>query len=109
MAKVYIGESVKNGCGEIGVITTFDNQYITVDYPDRTASVVIDAFEKGYIKYVNKELQSEVLDSIAKAESIKKQKAEEERIAAEKAKAEKMVSATRKTINKRATLLKYIL
>lgn len=99
MVKIYIGERVKNGRGEIGVITAFDNQYITVNYLGRTASVVIDAFEKGYIKYENAELQSEVQDSIAKAELIKKQKAEEERIAAEKAKAEKKSLATRKLIS----------
>ena len=45
MVKIHIGERVKNGRGESGVITAFDNQYITVDYPSRTASVVIDAFE----------------------------------------------------------------
>ena len=51
MVKIHIGERVKNGRGESGVITAFDNQYITVNYPGRTASVVIYAFEKGYIKY----------------------------------------------------------
>ena len=87
MVKIHIGERVKNGRGESGVITAFDNQYITVDYPNRTASVVIDAFEKGYIKYENTKLQNEVQDCIAKIELMKKQKAEEERIAEEKEKA----------------------
>ena len=100
MVKIHIGERVKNGREESGVITAFDNQYITVDYPSRTASVVIDAFEKGYIKYENTKLQNEVQDCIDKIELMKKQKAEEERISAEKAKAEKRALAIKTpTIN----------
>ena len=100
MVKIHIGERVKNGRGESGVITAFDNQYITVDYPSRTASVVIDAFEKGYIKYENAKLQNEVQDCIAKIELMKKQKAEEKRIAEEKEKAEKKALAIKSpTIN----------
>ena len=97
MMNIYIGEQVKNLRGEIGVITTFNNQYIMVDYPDRTASVVLDAFEKGYIKYIDSKLQAEVKDSIAKIEALKRQKTEEERIAAEKARAEK-VEEERRTL-----------
>lgn len=77
MVKVHIGERVRNGRGEIGVISTLDNQCITINYPTRTASVVLDAFEKGYIKYESKELQSEVLESISKTKLIKKQKTED--------------------------------
>ena len=95
MEKIYVGERIKNKRGEMGIITAFDNQYITVDYPDRTASLMLDAFEKGYIKYENAELQCEVQESIAKIEAIKKQKAEEELIAARKAKAEKVALATK--------------
>ena len=86
MVEIYIGEQVRNRRGERGVITAFDSQYITVDYPDRTASVVIDGFEKGYIKYENAKLQDQVQESIAKAEIAEKQKEEEARAAAKKAK-----------------------
>ena len=40
MANIHIGEQVKNRRGEIGAITAFDNKFITVNYPKRTALLV---------------------------------------------------------------------
>ena len=95
MAEIHIGERVRNKRGEIGIITAFDDQNITIDYQSRTATVVSNAFEQGYIKYENTELQSKVQESIAEAKTRAAWEVEEKRrVAEEKAKVKKKASTT---------------
>ena len=44
--EIIVGEVIVNKLAEVGTITAFDGQYITVAYNDRTATFVADAFEK---------------------------------------------------------------
>ena len=86
MAKVIIGERVINKNEESGVIVYFDDKYINIQYNDRLGKLLINAFEEGYIKYENAELQNKVDEAIAQAKAEEERK-EKERIAEEKAKA----------------------
>lgn len=86
---IIVSQIVINKLAEVGTITAFDGQYITVAYNDRTAKFMADAFEKGHIRYLNEDLQKKVEESIAQAKREVAQKAEEARIAAERAKEEK--------------------
>jgi hypothetical protein len=81
--EIIVGEFVVNKLGEVGKITAFDAQYITVDYQSRTATLLINAFEQGHIRYVNTDLQKKIEEEIAQAKLEAAQKAEEARIAAE--------------------------
>ena len=83
---IIVGEIVVNKLAEVGTVTAFDGQYITVAYNDRTAMFMADAFEKGHIRYLNEELQKKCEESIAQEKIAAAQKAEEARIAAEKEK-----------------------
>ena len=51
----YIGERVMNKKGESGLITKVD-EFIHVDYEERSCMYEHDAFEKGYLEFVNTEL-----------------------------------------------------
>jgi hypothetical protein len=86
LVDILVGEFIVNKLAEVGTITAFDGQYITVAYNDRTATFIADAFEKGHIRYLNEDLQKKVEESIAQAKQEAAQKAEEARIAAEKEK-----------------------
>ena len=90
---IIVSQIVINKLAEVGTITAFDGQYITVAYNDRTAKFMADAFEKGHIRYLNEDLQKKVEESIAQAKREVAQKAEEARIAAERAKEEKKTKA----------------
>ena len=65
--KYTVSQLIVNKNGEVGNITTFDGQYITVAYNDRTAMFMADAFEKGHIRYLNEDLQKKAEESIAQA------------------------------------------
>lgn len=86
MADIFIGERVINKKKESGVIVYFDDKYINIQYYDRLGKLLINAFEEGYIKYENAELQNKVDEAIAQAKAEEERK-EKERIAEEKAKA----------------------
>ena len=86
--EIIVGEVIVNKLAEVGTITAFDGQYITVAYNDRTATFVADAFEKGHIRYLNEDLQKKAEEGIAQAKLEAEQKAEEARIAAENKKQE---------------------
>lgn len=90
---ILVGELIVNKNGEVGNITAFDGQYITVAYNDRTARFMADAFEKGHIRYLNEDLQKKAEESIAQAKRDAAQKAEEARIAEERAKEEEKAKA----------------
>lgn len=86
MAEIIIGERVINKREESGVIVCFDDKYINIQYNDRLGKLLINAFEEGYIKYENAELQNKVDEAIAQAR-LEEARKKEERIAEEKAKA----------------------
>ena len=77
---ILVGELIVNKNGEVGNITAFDGQYITVAYNDRTAMFMADAFEKGHVRYLQEDLQKKAEESIAQAKRDAAQKAEEARI-----------------------------
>ena len=97
MVDIIVGECVVNKVGEVGNIAAFDGRYVSVDYQDRVAKYESNAFEKGFIKYFNNELQDKVEESIALAAAEKKRKEEEARISAEKEEKEQKVK-TAKTL-----------
>jgi hypothetical protein len=80
LVDVLVGELIVNKNGEVGNITTFDGQYITVAYNDRTAMFMADSFEKGHIRYLNEDLQKKADECIEKAKCEAAQKAEAARI-----------------------------
>ena len=56
----YIGERVMNKKGESGLITKVD-EFIHVDYEDRSCMYEMDAFEKGYLEWLNPEIKQKVV------------------------------------------------
>ena len=86
MAKIIVGETVVNKLGERGVIRSFDEQFIYVDFKTRSARLEHTAFEKKLLRYERKELQKELDEDFAQARAEEDQKAAELRAAAEKAK-----------------------
>lgn len=80
MTDIIIGERVINKLGEVGVIVSFDDKYINVQYTDRLGKLLLNAFGEGYIKYENAELQRNVKKLIAQAKLEEARKAEEKRI-----------------------------
>jgi hypothetical protein len=83
MAKIVIGEIVINKLGTKGTIVSFDDKYISVDYGVRIAKLQANAFEEGFLKYENEDLQRDVAECINKVNLEKQKKAEEERITRE--------------------------
>lgn len=80
MADIIVGEKVINKSKEIGTIISFEDNIIVVDFKTRVAKLMSNAFDEGYLKYINIDLQSKI-DDVKKAE---KQKLEEERVLKEK-------------------------
>lgn len=81
MVDIIIGEKVINKSKEIGTIVSFENGIIAVDFKSRVAKLMSNAFEQGYLKYTNVDLQSQI-DEVKTAQI---QKSEEERMLKEKA------------------------
>lgn len=96
---IIVGELVVNKLGEMGTITAFDGQYITVDYQSRTARFLPNAFEQGHIRYVNTDLQKKIEEEIAQVKLEAAQKAEEARIAAENKKQAQKGQAAKKPVS----------
>ena len=92
---IIVDEYVVNKQGEVGTLTAFDGQYITVDYMDRRAMYQSDGFEKGHIRYLNDDLQGGLLAQIAQEKLEAEQKATDARIAEEPAKLLQEASATK--------------
>ena len=82
MAEVLVGEQVKNKAGEIGEIISVNKDYIQVQFVDRVANFLRDAFEKGFLVYTNAGLQNKI------DELLEQNKQEELRKAAEQAEEE---------------------
>ena len=89
---IIVGELVVNKRGEVGTITAFDSQYITVAYSDRTAKFMADAFEESHIRYLNEDLQKKIEEEIAQAKYEATEKAKQ----AQKAQAAKAPVASDK-------------
>ncbi len=70
-----IGQQVLNRKGEKGTVTKVDDVHIFVEFPDRTPVFQIDAFEKGFLTFVDPVMQKQVNDEVEAARA----KAEEER------------------------------
>ena len=60
MTEIIIGAKVINKLKQVGTIVYVDNTYIGVDFGNRTAKVQLDAFDKGFLKYENTDLQSAI-------------------------------------------------
>ena len=60
MAEIMVGEQVINNVGEMGKIISVNKDYIQVQFGDRVARFLHDAFEKGFLVYKNAELQNKI-------------------------------------------------
>ena len=67
MADIIIGEKVVNKARETGKILSFDDKYIVVEYKNRTTKVQLNAFDLGFLKYENADLQNKTSESVAQA------------------------------------------
>ena len=85
MAEIVIGEKVINNQKETGTIISFDGKVIAIQYSNRVGKLLGDAFEKGFIKYENTELQSKIDDRANAIKNKAEQEAEEKRIAKQNA------------------------
>ena len=79
MANIIVDERVINVRGEEGRIVSFDEDYIFVQFSNRTAKLQIDAFEKGFLRYEKAELQSKINEGLqlVKLQEENKRKATE--------------------------------
>ena len=99
MADVIIGEKVVNKARETGEILSFDDKYIIVEYKNRTTKVQLNAFDLGFLKYENVDLQNKTSESVAQAKIEEEQKAEEKlqaeasQVIEEKAKIEELMQS----------------
>ena len=84
MAEIMVGEQIVNKAKEMGKIISVKKDYIEVQFGDRVAKFLHNAFEKGFLVYTNGELQNKI------DERIEQNKMEELHKAAEKAEAERI-------------------
>lgn len=85
MADIIVGERVVNKIKQSGKIVSVDDSCITVDFGSRRAKLKLNAFEEGFLRYENSELQRNIDEAIQMAEDEKTEKEEASRIAAERA------------------------
>ena len=78
MAEIMVGEHVKNKAGEMGKIISVNKDYIQVQFEDRVAKFLRDAFEKGFLVYTNIELQNKIEELIEQNKQKELRKAEEQ-------------------------------
>ena len=86
MAEIIIGERVINKLKQVGTIISVDNTYISVDFGNRTAKLQLEAFDKGFLKYENTDLQSAINKGIQQIKEEKAKADEEKHLAEEQAK-----------------------
>ena len=86
MTEIIIGARVKNKQKQVGVIVSVDDTYINVDFGNRTAKLQLDAFEKGFLKYENADLQDAIDRKIQQIKEEKDKEAEQQRLADEETK-----------------------
>lgn len=85
MAEIVVGERVVNKMKQVGTIVSVDDQCICVDFGNRTAKLQLDAFDNGFLKYENTDLQSAIDKGIQQIKEEKDKEAEKKRLAEEKA------------------------
>lgn len=95
MTDIIIGEKVFNKTKEIGTIVSFDDNYICVDFKNRVAKLLRNAFEQGFLKYENPELQNNIDKNIEQSKIEKERALENNRIAFEKVKEERKLVAAK--------------
>lgn len=94
MAEIIIGERVINKLKQVGTIVSIDNTYIVVDFGNRTAKLQLDAFDKGFLKYENTDLQSAIDKGIQQIKDEKDKEAEKKRLVDEQVQnARRMIEA----------------
>ncbi len=86
MADIIVGEKVINKAGEKGRIASFDGKIICVVFENRTAKLQSDAFERGFLKYENANLQGKINEGIEQVKKEKEQEIERKRLADKEAK-----------------------
>ncbi len=74
---IIIGKKVVNKLRQTGIIVSVDDKYFYVDYGNRVAKLPLDAFEKGFLKYEDADLQDKIDRELAQIENEKMQKKEE--------------------------------
>ena len=86
MAEIFIGERVINKLRQVGTIVSVDDTCIVVDFGNRTAKLQLNAFDEGFLKYENTDLQSAIDKGIQQIREEKDKEIEEKRLAEEQAK-----------------------
>lgn len=71
MAVIIVGEKVINKANECGEIISFDEKYFYVAFNNRNAQFLHNAFEQGYLKYVNPNFQEKINSDIQKVQEEK--------------------------------------
>lgn len=61
MADIFIGEKVVKLNGDVGIITSLENDLIYVDFKNRVARFKVNAFEQGFLRYENEDLQKNIV------------------------------------------------
>lgn len=85
MAEIFVNAKVVNKAGVIGTIVAFENDVICVDYGNRTAKLLKDAFEKGFLRYVDADVQGQIDTAVAQAKREQEQETAAKRHTTEKA------------------------
>lgn len=94
MAEIIIGAKVINKLKQVGTIVSVENTYIVVDFGNRTAKLQLNAFEQGFLKYVNIDLQETVDEEIQQIKNEKDKEAEKKRLVDEQVqKVRRMIEA----------------
>ena len=60
MVEIMVGEQIVNKAKEMGKIISVKKDYIEVQFGDRVAKFLHNAFEKGFLVYTNTELQNKI-------------------------------------------------
>ena len=74
MTEIIVGEKVINKTYGSGEITSFDERYIVIAFSNRNVKFLPNAFEQGFLKYVNPSLQEQANAEIRKIEEGVNQK-----------------------------------
>ena len=89
MATIIVGEKVRNKKGEVGTILSYDDTCIRIDFSDRVVQMLCNAFEQGFLKYENQDLQGDIDQSVTQARMEKEEAEAAVRHAKEKAQSDR--------------------
>lgn len=62
MAEIMVGEEIVSKAGKMGKIVSANKDYIQVQFGDRVAKFLRNAFEKGFLAYTNREWQKKSMN-----------------------------------------------